>query len=235
MTMARKQSGGIGKFLNFIGLVDDGGRQDSYDERYDTDSYGRQAPYTPQRASNGRANGSRTVTPGAQQRRSLPAQSSARAYDSRRSSYGDDERRTVRRGPAIEDDFDQERYGTSARTSAQQRRPRSRFEEDAPAARPEPQPQLVRTARIAQRQRTVMLSIHKLSDCCDVIDNLIGGNTIVLTMEDLDVVLMQRAVDTLSGAVFALQANIRKASDKTYLIAPANVEIDGNYDVDSRF
>jgi FtsZ-interacting cell division protein YlmF len=85
------------------------------------------------------------------------------------------------------------------------------------------------------RQRTVMFSLHTLEDCCDVIDNLIINNTVVLTMDDLDPKLMQRAVDTLSGAVFALHATIRKASERTYLIAPSGVEVNETYDMDRRF
>ena len=47
--------------------------------------------------------------------------------------------------------------------------------------------------------------------------------------------MYKRQVDTLSGAVFALHATIRKASDKTYLIAPSGVEVNETYDVDRRF
>ena len=80
-----------------------------------------------------------------------------------------------------------------------------------------------------------MFSLHSLEDCCDVIDNLILSNTVVLTMDDLDARLMQRAVDTLSGAVFALHATIRKASERTYLIAPAGVEVNETYDMGGRY
>ena len=80
-----------------------------------------------------------------------------------------------------------------------------------------------------------MFALHNLEDCCDVIDNLIMNNTVVLTMDNLDDRLMQRAVDTLSGAVFALHATIRKASERTYLIAPMTVEVNETYDTDDRF
>ena len=89
--------------------------------------------------------------------------------------------------------------------------------------------------RVSQRSRTVMYSLHSLEDCCEVIDQLIANNTVVLTMDELDGHLLQRAVDTLSGAVFALHASIRKASDKTYLVAPMSVEINEAYDMDRRF
>ena len=40
---------------------------------------------------------------------------------------------------------------------------------------------------------------------------------------------LQRAVDTLSGAVYALHATIRKASETTYLLAPEGVEVNTSY------
>ena len=83
--------------------------------------------------------------------------------------------------------------------------------------------------RVSPRSRTVMYSLHSLEDCCEVIDQLIANNTVVLTMDELDGRLLQRAVDTLSGAVFALHASIRKASDKTYLVAPMSVEVNEAY------
>ena len=45
--MARKQSGGFNKLLNFIGLVDDEDPRDTYGEEYSGDNYGRQSAYTP--------------------------------------------------------------------------------------------------------------------------------------------------------------------------------------------
>ena len=108
--------------------------------------------------------------------------------------------------------------------------PDPRYSENLPR-RVSPQ----RSMRVSQRSRTVMYSLHSLEDCCEVIDQLIANNTVVLTMDELDGHLLQRAVDTLSGAVFALHASIRKASDKTYLVAPMSVEINDTFDLDRRF
>ena len=47
--MARKSGKGVNKFLNFIGLVDDGDPRDTYGEEYQSDNYGRQDAYAPQR------------------------------------------------------------------------------------------------------------------------------------------------------------------------------------------
>jgi len=121
-------------------------------------------------------------------------------------------------------------YDYSPRTSAA-----SRYASEQPAGQLQQRQAPQRNTRVSARTRTVMFSLHTLEDCCAVIDELIANNTVVLTMDEMDGHLMQRAVDTLSGAVFALSANIRKASDKTYLITPMSVEVNEAYDVERRF
>lgn len=198
--MARKQ-GGVNKFLNFIGLVDDEAPQRSTAEEYD-DGYGRPSTY-------------------------VPKQQRSRTEDTRRRTIVRDERPRT---------SSESRYGStrvptpsSRRTSGYDYTPResSRFGGyEAPAPR---------TQTRAQRQRTMMCSLNTLEDCCDVIDSLIEGNVVVLTLDEIDPKLTQRAIDTLSGAVFALSATIRKASDRTYVLAPNTVEVNETYDVERRF
>ena len=67
--------------------------------------------------------------------------------------------------------------------------------------------------------------LHKLDECCDVIDALLGGKTVVINTEDMDVRLVQRGADLLSGAAFALNANLEKTSDNTIFITPRGVQI----------
>lgn len=229
--MARKKSGGFGKVLEFIGLVDDEDPRDTYEEEYESGNYGKPQAYAPQRNQR------------AQER---PRQEVSRRYGS---SYEPTRAPRMNRSTTGSSRFDS---GRSSQQSASSRRQNNRVEE-----RPQRYDYSPRTSRFGSleeetprfneaprrdargnagaRQRTVMFSLHALEDCCDVIDNLILSNTVVLTMDDLDAATMQRAVDTLSGAVFALHATIRKASDRTYLIAPATVEVDETYDVDERF
>lgn len=237
--MARKASGGFNKLLNFIGLVDDEDNRDTYGEEYSGDNYGRQAAYSPsrqQRRADTRvpqrqSTARRLPEPAPRASRDdsrYPARSpretarASRGYD----DYRVDERRTASR-------FDDAGYdGYSRRQTRQPSRysqPDSRYGGNLPQ-RAAPQ-----RMRVSPRSRTVMYSLHSLEDCCEVIDQLIANNTVVLTMDELDGRLLQRAVDTLSGAVFALHANIRKASDKTYLIAPMSVEVNEAYDFDRRF
>ena len=247
--MARNKSGGFNKLLNFIGLVDDEDTRDTYGEEYSGDGYGRQSGYSPARQS--RTASGRTTSFSRQTGSSRTAgrlgDSGTRSryesrydtgsrYDSRSASpsrarggyddYRTDERRTESR-------FDDSGYGArSQRPSGRYSQPDARYGGSSANVPARTTPQRM---RVSPRSRTVMYSLHTLEDCCEVIDQLIANNTVVLTMDELDGRLLQRAVDTLSGAVFALHASIRKASDKTYLVAPMSVEINEAYDLDRRF
>lgn len=236
--MARKKSGGFNKVLEFIGLVDEEDPRDIYEDEYDSGNYGRQQTYTP--ARNTRAQAPRPRQEMTTRRSSAPAYEPTRtprmnrnASSSRFDQAPRAAQNSARRSNAYVDRGDDRpgRYDYSPRSSRfgsleDSNNTFGAFDEENALQRP---------ARNAGRQRTVMFSLHTLEDCCDVIDNLIMNNTVVLTMDDLEPRLMQRAVDTLSGAVFALHATIRKASDRTYLIAPSGVEVNETYDMDRRF
>ena len=75
------------------------------------------------------------------------------------------------------------------------------------------------------RAQTVIYYLHALEECRDVINDLLDNKTVLLNLEDMDERLIQRGIDTLCGAAFALNATLRKASDKTYLIAPNTVNV----------
>lgn len=228
--MARKKSGGFGKVLEFIGLVDDE-PQEIYEDEYESGNYGRPQTYTPQRTQRAQTRSRQELTTTRRTASTYePTRTPRMSRTTSNSRFDQPQRSTQRRSNAFVERVDERsenRYDYSPRTSrfgsvdgAMERY------EDAPA----------RSARSASvRQRTVMYSLHSLEDCCDVIDNLILSNTVVLTLDDLDPQLMQRAVDTLSGAVFALHATIRRASDRTYLIAPSGVEVNETDDFDRRF
>jgi len=221
--MARNQSGGFNKFLNFIGLVDDDRSENRVDE-YGSGDYGRQSAYTPSRQRSGASSSSG--------RRSIPAQGSRSNYGSSgsRRSYADEDSRysSSRRSGRFED---------ANQDFAPQQRPtrsRSRFEENDESVETMPVPaQPQRPGR--NTGRTVMFSLANLKDANMVITALVKGNTIVMTIDTEDEHLKERIVDTLSGAVFALDATIRKASYQTYLLAPKSVNVRAAYEVDDQF
>lgn len=227
--MARKKSGGFGKVLEFIGLVDDEEQREVYEDEFESGNYGKPQAYAPQRPPRAQERPrqemsrrySNSYEPTRAPRMNRSSQQGSR-FDGSRGPQGGQRRNAPRA------DERAQRYDYSPRPS--------RFgslDDEAPRF-DAPQPRSPRMDGGA-RQRTVMYSLRTLKDCCEVIDNLIMNNSVVLTLEEMDPALMQRAVDTLSGAVFALRATIRKASDCTYLIAPMTVEVNETYDVDDRF
>ena len=230
--MARKKSGGFGRVLEFIGLVDDEDPRETYDEEYESGNYGRQQAYTPQRPQRAqeqpRQEVSRRYSSSYEPTRTPRMNRSASATSSRFDSRGS-QNNTQRRSNTVANERSAGRYDYSPR-------PASRFDDSAQGYAAEEMPQRGgRAVPNTGRQKTVMFALRNLEDCCDVIDNLIQNNTVVLTMDNMDDRLMQRVVDTLSGAVFALHATIRKASERTYLIAPMTVEVNETYDTDDRF
>ena len=230
--MARNKSGGFNKLLNFIGLVDDEDNQDTYGEEFSGDNYGRRAAYTPARQQRATTGSSRGTQPRSGAQRRLPEnQPRSSRYDGRAPRGYDDYRAGERRAASRFDDSGYAAPRAPRQPSRYSQQPDPRYENRNLPQRVSPQ----RSVRVSQRSRTVMYSLHSLEDCCEVIDQLIANNTVVLTMDELDGHLLQRAVDTLSGAVFALHASIRKASDKTYLVAPMSVEINDTFDLDRRF
>ena len=225
--MSRNQSGGFNKFLNFIGIVDD----DRYDDRAESfnsgSNYGRPAAYSP----NNRQRSANRASADAN-RRSIPAQGGRSNYGAAgsRRPYDDDARYNAARRSA--------RFEEDDRDFAPQQRParaRSRFEEtdesaeifnapaQAPARRPAP-----------NSGSTVMFSIRTLTDVNPVIKSLIRGDSIVMTLEADDAVTERRILDTLSGAVFALDATFRRPSknSNTYLLAPKSVNIRTAYELE---
>lgn len=224
--MSRNQTGGFNKFLNFIGIVDD----DRYDDRaesFNSGSYGRPAAYTP----NNRQRPDNRAASQQGARRSIPAQGGRSNYgaSNARRPYDDDARyNSTRRSARFEDD------NRDFAPQQRQVRARSRFEEEdntenfnapapAPARRPAP-----------NTGSTVMFPVHTLTDVNPVIKSLIRGDSIVMTLEAEDSVMERRILDTLAGAVFALDATFRKPSknSNTYFLAPKSVSIKSAYELE---
>ncbi len=228
--MARNGSGFFNKLLNAVGIVDEPQQQDQFENRYASgrsagiSSGGRPSTYVP-RQQNPRNVDTRTVDT---RRRS--AMQDERAENSRygaqpRNTYNNiSEGYTVRRANAeVEDEF--EAAAASRRVAAPRRAP-----EPAPRT-PAPRGGANLPAAAGKSAATVMFNLNSLGECSNVVDALISGNIVIAVLEQLDDAMIQRVVDTLSGAAFALHTTVRKVSAKTYLIAPHSVVVNdpGNY------
>ena len=74
----------------------------------------------------------------------------------------------------------------------------------------------------------VRLLIYKplsYEDTQNIIDNLKEKKSIVVNLDELDVDVAQRILDFISGAVYALNGNIRKAARNIFVVAPFNVDV----------
>jgi len=245
--MARKNGKAIGgKLLNFIGLVDDGDPADTYGDEYESGSYGQRQAYQPQRQQSRPDRSYQEMTtrrttyePTARSpRMNRNADRRSTGYESRyesarsvrggsasRRSTGYSEREDAR--PEHPARYDYSPRGGSSRFGSYSNAPASRF--DAPASRFDdsaPQPRARQGRPASAAQKTVMCNLYSLGDCKSVIDQLIQNYTVIITLNDLETAYIQRAVDTLSGAVFALNAKIRRISENTYLIAPNGMQVD---------
>lgn len=58
-------------------------------------------------------------------------------------------------------------------------------------------------------------------------DYLMAGRTILLNLEGTDKALCRRMIDFIGGVAYSLDANIKKATNDSYLIAPPDVDVSG--------
>ena len=62
-------------------------------------------------------------------------------------------------------------------------------------------------------------------DAQTIIDNLKERKSIVVNLDELETDIAQRILDFISGAVYALNGNIRKAARNIFVVAPFNVDV----------
>ncbi len=65
-------------------------------------------------------------------------------------------------------------------------------------------------------------------DTQSIIDNLKDRKPIIVNLDELDTDVAQRILDFISGAVYALSGNIRKAARNIFVVAPYNVDVSTN-------
>lgn len=58
-----------------------------------------------------------------------------------------------------------------------------------------------------------------------VVGNLLVKKPTVINLDDMDKAEAQRALDFVSGAVYALNGEIRKAARNIFVVAPSNIDI----------
>ena len=64
-------------------------------------------------------------------------------------------------------------------------------------------------------------------DLLTAVDYLRDGKTVLLNLENADSTIVRRMIDFISGAAYALDANIKQATRDSYFIAPKKVDVGG--------
>ena len=180
----------------FIGIL----RPDSQEEEYVEDDYDYEYDEDPQDAY-------------------VPQGSSAqrRAASSRMQSY-----------PGGRDSYDNDSAPeqTTSRFAGQASAPNGVFGNNRSRRPPDNVVPLTRADEPAGRKHSeIILCVRRLEDCQDIINALLDAKSVFINLEDMDDVQVQRVVDVLGGASFALRGTMAKISHRTYLLAPSSVDV----------
>jgi len=74
---------------------------------------------------------------------------------------------------------------------------------------------------------------EKLENVTQIADYLISRKTVLLNLEDTQPETSRRLIDFLNGVAYAINGNLRKVANRTYVATPSNVDITGEQLTDS--
>ena len=86
----------------------------------------------------------------------------------------------------------------------------------------------------AQKKTLEMISkigiipVIAIDDAAKAADELRKRKAVILNMENVDKALTRRVVDFLSGSIYALEGNVKKIAQSTYLFCPYNMNVVGD-------
>ena len=75
------------------------------------------------------------------------------------------------------------------------------------------------------------LAVHEplnYEDAPKIVDDLKMRKAVVVNLEQLEPGIKKQIFDFLNGGLYSLEGNIQKVSKDIFVLAPSNVEIDGN-------
>lgn len=75
------------------------------------------------------------------------------------------------------------------------------------------------------QMKLVIMNPKCFEDSMDIINYLKERKPVVINLEEVDDPVSRRVVDFVSGAVYALDADIKKVANKIFLIAPCDVGV----------
>jgi cell division inhibitor SepF len=81
----------------------------------------------------------------------------------------------------------------------------------------------------SQQMRVIVHEPKDFEEVPGIVDNLKNNKPVVINLEELEYELAKKIFDFLNGAVYALEGKIQKISKGIFIIAPKNVEIQGDF------
>lgn len=84
---------------------------------------------------------------------------------------------------------------------------------------------VVKMHNASASMRVVVIQPESFEEARDITNHLKSRKPIVVNLESVDKTVARRIIDFLSGAVYALDGDIRKVSNGIFVIAPSNVDI----------
>ena len=80
----------------------------------------------------------------------------------------------------------------------------------------------------SNKQEVVLFHAKAFDDAAKAADELRNRRAVILNMENVDKALTRRVVDFLSGCVYALDGQVKKVAQSTYLFCPHSMDIVGD-------
>ena len=78
------------------------------------------------------------------------------------------------------------------------------------------------------KQDVVLFHAKSFESAAKAVDELRKRKAVILNMEGVDKALTRRVVDFLSGAIYALEGDVKKVAQSTYLFCPQNMNVVGD-------
>ncbi len=121
------------------------------------------------------------------------------------------------------------RDGGSARASGSSSVPRkASSSRPVSSAGPARVVNMQQTMNVPDPMRMMLLQPQSFEDTQMVIDNLRDGKSVIVNLENMNQATAQRVLDFISGAIYALDGDMRKVSKGIFLCAPNGIDISGN-------
>lgn len=88
--------------------------------------------------------------------------------------------------------------------------------------------------KVLNLQTSIQMEVHVVQptsydEACEICDYLIQRKPVVINLESIEPSIAQRIMDFVSGSCYTLEGNVQKVTSNIFIIAPANVDVAGNF------